>query len=81
MPIYEFRCDGCGHQFELLTMRSDDLVEPKCPECQSPQISRLMSAGSAVVSGSSSSAGPTVQSNDCGSKGSCASITLPGHTR
>ncbi len=81
MPIYEFRCDGCGHQFELLAMRSDDLIEPKCPECQSPNISKLMSAGSAVVSGGGSASGPSVQSNDCGSKGSCASITLPGHTR
>lgn len=33
MPLYEFRCEGCGRQFEAykrLTERDD---EEKCPSC------------------------------------------------
>ncbi|ADK85646.1 regulatory protein, FmdB family [Desulfarculus baarsii DSM 2075] len=82
MPIYEFRCEGCGHEFELLSMKSDDALNAQCPVCKSPEISRLISAGSVVVGGGGP-AGPAggVQSRSCGERGSCASITLPGHTR
>ena len=31
MPIYEFECDQCGHEFEALFMASD--TEAKCPIC------------------------------------------------
>lgn len=41
MPIYEFRCDGCGNRFEELT--GSELVEnPRCPSCGGPS-SRLFS--------------------------------------
>jgi putative FmdB family regulatory protein len=32
MPTYVYRCDDCGHQFELFQKMSDDPVET-CPEC------------------------------------------------
>lgn len=35
MPTYVYRCDACGHQFELFQRMSDDPVDT-CPECQSP---------------------------------------------
>ncbi len=41
MPIYEFCCDQCHNTFELLAVQSDDLIEPVCPSCQSPEISRV----------------------------------------
>lgn len=34
MPTYVYRCDACGHQFELFQRMSDDPVDT-CPECQS----------------------------------------------
>jgi putative FmdB family regulatory protein len=41
MPLYEYGCSACGHQFELL-VRSGDV--PACPVCKSDQLQRLLSA-------------------------------------
>lgn len=40
MPIYEYQCKGCGHQFEALVRKSD---VPACPSCASPDLERLLS--------------------------------------
>ncbi|MDE3157103.1 MAG: zinc ribbon domain-containing protein [Acidobacteriota bacterium] len=32
MPLYEYRCDACGHQFEIIQKFSDPPVET-CPKC------------------------------------------------
>lgn len=32
MPIMEFKCVSCGHEFEFIKIRSDDTVE--CPNCK-----------------------------------------------
>ncbi len=43
MPIYEYRCQECGHELEKLQRMSDDrLVD--CPACKAPQLKRLVSA-------------------------------------
>lgn len=41
MPIYEFKCGKCSHEFERLVFRSDESVE--CPQCSCKEVSRLMS--------------------------------------
>ena len=40
MPIYEYSCRACGHGFEQL-IRGD--ATPKCPECESEDLERLIS--------------------------------------
>jgi putative FmdB family regulatory protein len=40
MPIYEYRCLACGHQFEALVRANDT---PICASCQSPELERLLS--------------------------------------
>ena len=40
MPIYEYSCQSCGHEFELL-VRGD--TTPTCPECQGQELDRLIS--------------------------------------
>jgi len=35
MPIYEFICQECKNIFELLAIKEGDLVEIKCPTCDS----------------------------------------------
>jgi putative FmdB family regulatory protein len=40
MPLYDFRCRACGHEFEAL-VRSGDA--PECPSCKSPDLERLLS--------------------------------------
>ncbi|PCJ31999.1 MAG: transcriptional regulator [Gammaproteobacteria bacterium] len=43
MPLYEYRCGGCEHQFEALQKMSDDpLVH--CPACDEAKLRKLISA-------------------------------------
>jgi len=32
MPTYDYRCDACGHEFELFQSMKDN-PKRKCPEC------------------------------------------------
>src|ERR1700730_12150414 len=41
MPIYEYKCRSCAHQFEFLVLVS---TKPACPLCQSQELERLLSA-------------------------------------
>lgn len=38
MPIYEYVCKGCGHQFEALVRRDD---VPPCSACGGLELERL----------------------------------------
>lgn len=40
MPLYEYRCRGCGHQFEALVRTGD---APACPACKSADLEQLLS--------------------------------------
>jgi putative FmdB family regulatory protein len=42
MPIYEFRCKGCGQKFEQ-RFSSTDVSGVTCPNCGSVEVSRLIS--------------------------------------
>jgi putative FmdB family regulatory protein len=41
MPLYEYRCLACGHQFEALVRPGGDA--PACPECSRADLERLLS--------------------------------------
>jgi putative FmdB family regulatory protein len=41
MPIFDFRCAGCGHEFEKLVLRSSAAVE--CPSCGGTELEKLIS--------------------------------------
>jgi putative FmdB family regulatory protein len=42
MPILEYACRTCGHQFEFLKLPAATAA-PQCPECQSEDLERLLS--------------------------------------
>jgi putative FmdB family regulatory protein len=42
MPIYDYVCRACGHEFEALT-RGSSSKTPTCPECHSEDPERLLS--------------------------------------
>ena len=44
MPIYEYQCRKCSHEFEVLLRAGDKESSISCPECKSKRIKRLMSA-------------------------------------
>ncbi len=50
MPIYEYQCPDCGHQFEQLQKISDEPVRV-CPNCQEPHLKKLVSQTSFVLKG------------------------------
>src|SRR5687767_15303575 len=50
MPIYDYRCDHCGHVFSAVQSFKDDSLE-KCPSCgKKPR--RLLSMPAIVFKGS-----------------------------
>jgi len=51
MPIYEYRCDACGEQLEIIHSMSDD-SERECPKCGASPLSRLISRSSFALKGS-----------------------------
>jgi putative FmdB family regulatory protein len=52
MPIYEYQCRQCGHEFELLVLKT---TAAACPTCQGNDLEQLLS-GFAVSSDSIRSA-------------------------
>jgi len=43
MPIYEYRCNACGHELEKLQRMSDQPLTD-CPDCGAAEMQRLVSA-------------------------------------
>jgi putative FmdB family regulatory protein len=40
MPIYEYKCGNCSHEFELLVRGS---MVPTCEKCSSEKLERVLS--------------------------------------
>jgi putative FmdB family regulatory protein len=49
MPIYEYTCKSCQHQFEALIRKNDT---PACASCGSPDLERLFSTPTVNSEGS-----------------------------
>ncbi len=78
MPIYEYKCRDCGHQYDYLHVSSEDDA-PVCPECGSTASDRVMSTFS-VGTLKSFGGGQTCcgasdpsQNSSCAGPGSCCS--------
>ena len=50
MPIYEYQCAACGHQFETLQKISDKPFS-KCPDCGKDALTKLISASAFRLKG------------------------------
>ena len=42
MPLYDYRCTTCDHEFEALVRPQDP--PPTCPSCRSGAVEKLLSA-------------------------------------
>lgn len=43
MPLFEYRCQGCGKQFTFLAGVLAASAPPACPSCRSTELKKLMS--------------------------------------
>ena len=68
MPIFEYVCSECKHQFELLVQGSAQAV---CPKCQATKLEKKFSAFGVGATGGWAPAGG-------GSCGSCGDPRGPG---
>jgi putative FmdB family regulatory protein len=71
MPIFEYICQECQHEFEALVFGSQ---KAECPKCQSKKLEPQLSVF-AVSSKSGASARPSMPAGPCGS---CGNPNGPG---
>ncbi len=50
MPIYEYQCNNCHHQFDLIQKFSDAPIT-KCPKCALQTVDKLISAAGFQLKG------------------------------
>jgi putative FmdB family regulatory protein len=51
MPIYEYQCGDCAHEFEALQKMSDEALVD-CPECSNAALIKKVSAAAFRLAGS-----------------------------
>ena len=72
MPIYEYACTRCGHEFETL-VRNGSI--PDCPSCHSTELAKKLSVfatGGSSTEEASPAPGPCGSCGHRGGPGSCA---------
>jgi len=47
MPIYEYQCNNCQHEFEEILMGSSKEEDIRCPKCSSEDVKKKTSGFSA----------------------------------
>ena len=65
MPLYEYECKTCRHEFETLVRNGES---PRCPECGGERLEKLLSVPAAHTAGGRADlpvCGPMPQ-GDCG---------------
>jgi len=81
MPIYEFRCEDCGEEFEELIKSKTEVDSISCKKCGSPKVKRLMSVAAAIVDSGNGSDKPRVAETHKCDTGTCTHLELPGYRR
>ena len=63
MPLYEYRCQGCGERFEVLQRLGEGAAGLRCPRCGAEGATRQLST---FAAGCSPKAGGAPSRADCG---------------
>jgi putative FmdB family regulatory protein len=51
MPTYEYRCDGCKHEFSIIqSFREYEKAKATCPKCKSKKVKQQISIFTAKTS-------------------------------
>jgi putative FmdB family regulatory protein len=75
MPIFEYICKDCQHEFEALVYGKQKAV---CPKCESKRLEPQLSVFAVSSKGGSSSRAPMAESMPSGGCGSCGDPRGPG---
>jgi putative FmdB family regulatory protein len=89
MPIFEYACQDCGHEFEALTRSSAHAEQPECPRCHSVQLLKKLSVFATATPGAGSGAdrlpafadgpgGAVAPCGACGHPDGPGACSLPG---
>jgi putative FmdB family regulatory protein len=65
MPIYEYKCDECGNNYEQIRRMSDADSNLECPKCRSERVRRQLSSF-ATASGGAGMSADTPCGKPCG---------------
>jgi putative FmdB family regulatory protein len=71
MPLFEYACRACAHEFEALVRGSET---PECPACHATSLDRKLSRFAAHTHGSAGASAATAM----GPCGSCGDPRGPG---
>jgi len=63
MPIFEYRCESCGHKFEAILFGAQT---PECPKCHTAKLEKQLSVFTV-----SKPSGPTDAAMGCGKPSCC----------
>jgi putative FmdB family regulatory protein len=74
MPIFEYVCQGCDHEFEALVYGGE---KPECPKCHSKKLSAQLSVFAVAAKGSSTSSSAIGACGSCGDPRGPGSCSLP----
>ncbi len=50
MPIYEYRCEDCAHEFEVIQKMTESALKD-CPQCGQARLKKLISASGFQLKG------------------------------
>ena len=77
MPLFEYRCESCGHCFEHLVRAG---VAPACPKCQGEKLEKQLSVFAVNVPASGGASFPADSPcASCGVPGGPAACGMAGH--
>ncbi|MBN1548098.1 MAG: zinc ribbon domain-containing protein [Syntrophaceae bacterium] len=65
MPIYEFHCKKCGHNFEYLCLSQKEVESLTCPKCKSQKIEKMMSVFGGKIGNTSTSSCGSCSASSC----------------
>jgi putative FmdB family regulatory protein len=74
MPIFEYICKECAHQFEALVYGRQ---EAECPKCRGSKLAPQLSVFAVSAKGNSTSAPSTGACGSCGDPRGPGSCSLP----
>ena len=74
MPIFEYLCKACDHEFETLVLGNE---KASCPKCHSRTLTPKLSVFAVATKSSSASAGPVGACGSCGDPRGPGACSMP----